>query len=249
LATCSDDGYCGKLTDTAYQKRMYSAGIADTYKWNLLGNWSLEELKAIYKAGRDIQTYVDKLTGGNGLDWMQHYLGETNISHPTDSTPSWVPRNRDSAMPGLVSGTGANTVYLMDGWLKQMGGSRELVHEMGHIWDTNTGIVLYGVEYGVADQLNKAMGGNIRSNPFACRYCDWSGSANNYPFKGISDMGGPSYGNNSTADYFAETFALSIYPESIDPVPAPAQSWMNLRIQNETMGLIFPRGFQYSIEN
>jgi RHS repeat-associated protein len=65
---CTDDGYCGSISDTSYQKYIYSNAIKDVYKWNLKGNWSLDELKTIYQTGRDIEQYVDSVTGGNGLD-------------------------------------------------------------------------------------------------------------------------------------------------------------------------------------
>jgi hypothetical protein len=177
---------------------------------------------------------------------MQHYLGGTNIVHSDDAPmiASWIPKNRDITLPAAISGTGANTVFLKDDWLTQDGGSPWVAHEMAHIWDINTSpeTPFYG---GVGDQLNEAMGGNIINCPLSCRFCDKSGSQNKHPFQGRL----PNYGNNSTADYLAESFRLSVYPDSTpnDPVPAEAQGWMESKIQNETIVLEFPPEYQWSI--
>ncbi|HSO13064.1 MAG TPA: RHS repeat-associated core domain-containing protein, partial [Anaerolineales bacterium] len=58
---CLDDGYCGNISDTSYQKYIYSNAIKDVYKWNLKGNWTLKELKTIYQTGRDIEQYADSV--------------------------------------------------------------------------------------------------------------------------------------------------------------------------------------------
>ena len=209
--------------------------ISYEFDWNVEGNWGSRELDAIIDTGTKILNYVNNLTGGNGYDWMHKYLGGTNIAHSADapSWASWVPTNRNMANPGVITGTGANTVYLVSGWLKQEGGSRWLAHEMAHIWDIKTSPIIpfYG---GAGDHLNSAMGGNNMTN--ICRFCDHSGANNGHPFpKDIQN-----YGNNSTADYLAESFALSIYPDHAyqGPVPVEAQSWVQNEIWLETY-LIF----------
>jgi hypothetical protein len=65
-----DDGYCGNIGDTSYQKHIYSNSIKEKYKWNLIGKWTLKELKTIYQTGQDIETYVDGLSGGKGSEWI-----------------------------------------------------------------------------------------------------------------------------------------------------------------------------------
>jgi RHS repeat-associated protein len=234
---CTDDGYCGKISDYGYQKHVYTNAITDVYKWNLKGNWNLKELEGIYNAGYQMQTYLDKLTGGNGLDWLNKYLGETNIAHSA-SGPSWVPRDRDSAMPSLASGNGGNTVFLFENWQNQNSGSRWITHEMGHIWDINSGTLIPGIIYGgIADQENAHFGGTNLSNPFVCRFCNDTGPGNTNPWaKGL-------YGNNSSADYQAESFAVMIYQDH--PMPFGVQDWMQLQIIAETVNLIFPPGAKY----
>ncbi len=102
---------------------------------------------------------------------------------------------------------------------------------MGHVWDMNTSI-LGSYIGGVGDKLNGAMGGNIMSNPFICRWCDrsWPGNPNIFPRY--------SYGNNSSADYQVEVFALSVTGDN--SVPGLAQDWMNAEIRRETFNIIAP---------
>jgi len=214
------------------------------YDWKVIGNWKMKDMEAVTKAAEQIQSFVDGLTGGNGLGWMSKYLGGTNIVHSSNapSGASWVPSNRDMTNPALITGTGTNTVYLIDNWVNQDGGSRWLAHEMAHIWDINTSPLIPFIG-GTGDQLNSAMGG---TNQFVCRICEKNGANNNYPFEGIGAL---LYGNNNTADYLAESFALSVYPDSKNPVPGPARDWVNQTILSETIGLLSPPGFKYEIGN
>jgi RHS repeat-associated protein len=245
--TCRDDYYWDGHCHS--ESAFISKSLKEDYKWNLLGTWTLEEMRAIIQAAYDIQLYINSVIG-IGLDWMNKYLGGVNITHVDQNSSRYAPRDRDSALPALLSGTGAQTVFLRQDWLTYNGvgqGPRWLTHELGHVWDMHTGVLFTGGIYGgVADQMNGAMGGNIMSNPFACRYCGGSGAGNNDPFMG---KGGYSYGNNSSADYLAEVFALSVYPDSTDPVPGAAQIWMVSKIQSEGIGLVFPIGYNYSIDH
>jgi hypothetical protein len=174
---------------------------------------------------------VDDLTGGSGLDWMQKYLGGVNINH--------INSNRDSTLPGF----GSTTINLFGGWLSQDGGARWLAHELGHVWDINTG--LFGIYGGVADQLNAEIGGYRMSNPFSCPFCDSSG----FDKIPVEHQYVPSaaYGNNSTADYLAESFALTIYPGSGPQIPAGVQDWVEGQILSETARLVIPFGTQMRI--
>ncbi|MCC6298907.1 MAG: RHS repeat-associated core domain-containing protein [Anaerolineales bacterium] len=184
----------------------YSYVVEKRFAWNLEGDWSFEEVKTIYQTGHDIEEYVDGLTDGKGQEWMNEYLGGTNIVH----SPSYFPQDRNLTLPGWISG-GTNTINLFPGWLSQDGGSRWLVHEMGHVWDMNTawGVSINGAHGGVGDDLNTFVGGHVADSIFNSRYWDESG-ANAIPNDAQYSYG---YANNSTADYLAETFAFQIYPD------------------------------------
>jgi hypothetical protein len=229
---CEDKGGTCKAYTQADQINDLKLIIKDQFKWVIKGkDWTAKELETIYQNGADILAYVNNITGGNGLDWMNKYLGSVNIQH-YDS-------NRNSALPGI----GSSTVNLFRGWLTQDGGARWLAHELGHVWDINTGF--FGVYGGVADQLNAAMGGHRLTDPSSCPFCDGSGPGNNNPWQG----GAKTYGNNSSADYLAESFALSVYPpSSSDPqIPAGVQDWVEGEIFSETARLVIPFGTQLGI--
>ena len=209
--------------------------IKDKYKWNVMGNdWSLGELRTIYQTGRGIENYVNNLTGGKGQAWMNAYLGGTDIMR----SPWYAPQNQNTTFPGWLSHTGANTVNLFPGWEKQDGGLRWLTHEMGHVWDMNTGYTTpRGAMGGVGDSLNTYIGGSIAST-WDSRFSNDSGSTAdpNIPSKMVLGMElvrfNPSvsngYGNGSTADYLAESFAWN--PIDHQTAPAAASAWVDQAI-------------------
>lgn len=202
---CLDDGYCGNPSDAAYQIHIYSNAIKDVYKWNLKGKWKLEELKTIYQTGRDIQTYVDGLTGGKGQAWMNKYLGGVSISHGGKGQDSYT-------WPW-------KHINLGQGWLSDYKGGdiwepkQLLAHEMGHIWDMSSGNYL-GIGGGVGDDLMWAVWGDPGKSLRVFRY-EKSGD----PAIPLGDARWlPSvnygYGNGSVNDYAAEAFSWSIYNPS-----------------------------------
>ncbi|MBI4733108.1 MAG: RHS repeat-associated core domain-containing protein [Chloroflexi bacterium] len=239
--TCSDDGYCGDFGDTSYQKHIMIDFIEAIYEWTVSFSFTLKDIDNIYQTGKDIEEYVDKLTDGKGLEWMNEYLGGVDIRKTS---------GRGSAIPDLDPHS-SGTIYLPSGFAETY-----FAHELGHIWDINTGVFLidysvvdglagysedrnwlggvkWGIVGGVADMLNLHIGGSIMftSN---CRWCDLSGSdfiPLEYRWK---DPFG--YGNNSTADYLANSFAYSIY----DPahVPSPGVTlWVNGAIMAQAFSI------------
>ncbi|NOH04083.1 MAG: hypothetical protein HND47_19995 [Chloroflexi bacterium] len=225
---CTDDGYCGYLSDVAYQKHIYSNAIKDVYDWNLEGNWTLEELQTIYQTGRDIEAYVDGLTGGKGQEWMNAYLGGTTITH-------WSSKGA-MALPDWLVGT--NTIYLG----RQNFDSQIFAHELGHIWDINTssyGPCVCGVVGGVADELNAVIGGSAFFRAPSIRWMNDNNSSPIFTIPETVTYGNVTfynwfsgklgtYGNNSTADYLAESFSWNIYDH--DNVPVLARAWVDTMI-------------------
>lgn len=174
------------------------------------------------EAGLAIEAYVDDLTGGKGLAWMNEYLGDISINLGDI--------DRGRGVPGSIT--------LPNWWTgKPKYHQYYVVHELAHIWDANTGhIGILGVVDGPGDFLNEFIhDGNFGvgvSGTWACRFCDGSGSdhiPSKYQFGSgvmVARDGSP-YGNNSTADYLAESFALNVFYPNGNHVPLAATAWVN----------------------
>lgn len=210
---CTDDGYCGSMGDTTYQKRIYANAIKDVYKWNLKGKWKLEELKTIYQTGRDIEKYADAQTGGKGLDWMLHAFGNTTIEH------GYHKDGHSDAFPFAGQNFGAR-IRLDQNWMSHSWGAEVLfAHELGHVWDINTG-------FAASYNMNRDLGGKG-----ACLFCAPGKGVPKWELSYHPDKG-DAYGNSGRNEYFAEAFAAAIYNRDDDGVVSNAVTWIDAKVSN-----------------
>jgi hypothetical protein len=93
----------------------------------------------------------------------------------------------------------------------------KFAHELTHVRDNRTSPMIgpFGATWiggGAADELTKYVGGN----PEGLR---WTNGTCNIPQKYQWNNDDPSlnYGNHSTADYFAKSFAWTIYDQNVLP--------------------------------
>jgi RHS repeat-associated protein len=198
---CADDYY---WDGTCHSETEYvDKTITTYYKWTLSGKWSLGEKWNILTAASNIESYVDKLTYGNGLAWMRKYLGGTTFVHGT--------------LAGHPYTTG-DTVHMYQNMSAEW-----ITHELGHVWDNNSQVprntcaaTICGG--GDADLLQVGIDGN----PAWPRAWNGlfgnvsSGVPNGYDWALTVDKG---YGNNGTAEYFAQAFRYMIYDPSKIPDP------------------------------
>ena len=219
-----DDGYCGNINDTSYQKYIYSNAIKDVYKWNLKGNWTLKELKTIYQTGRDIEQYADSMTGGNGLDWMHDALGNTTIEHVGFAD------GHSDTMPFLGENFGPR-IRLNDNWLNDPWGAEVVfAHELGHVWDINSGFTYSG-------EMNRNLGGSSR-----CFLCAPGDGVPQWKSSYHTTKSGDAYGNTKRNEYFAEAFSAAVYNPG--DVPAGATEWIRLQMLQDVLRYLFPGGLQ-----
>jgi len=174
--------------------------LQDVFGWKVALDFTLAELQAIYQAGSQILSYVNGITGGKSTAWMNKYLGGTRFVHGE------FPRTHHS----FVTGT---TVRVTPAW--QGGNWTHIVHELGHVYDDNSGGFFWAAIFGGgnADRLQKAIGGH----PAGVRF--YNGTAG-VPVAYRWPQG--SYGNVATAEYFAEVFMYAIYNPG--QVPGPLDS-------------------------
>jgi RHS repeat-associated protein len=204
----------------------YQVTLGVEFHWQIdADTWKNDDLANIYQAGKDIRTYVDNLTGGGGQKWMHQYLGGTKIDRAENNPyKAFLAKGTSMGLPGWATGNGENTVYLAS-----TNNIELIVHEFAHIWDANTGQASpMGVVNGVADNLNKFIGGDVMSpRQGGNRFVNWQGK---WPSPSIPEEfrypGENIYSNGSTADYLADSFVSNIYGE-------PKADWrVNLWIQS-----------------
>jgi hypothetical protein len=191
----------GKKESAGYHKRWLKRHLKDTYDWNVADDFSEDELRKIRETAYDIESYVDGLTDGKGLAWMNKHLGGVSILHGGDerTSSSWPWRH----------------IYLGKTWLSgyKDGGfwnpSQLFAHELGHTWDMSSGNY-FGIGGGVGDDLMWAVWGDPRKSLRVFRY-EKSGDPaippGAYWDRGVNH----GYGNGSVNDYAAEAFSWSIY--------------------------------------
>jgi hypothetical protein len=232
-----DGAYCG-TPGLGYEKHIYSSIIEERYQWALHGNWTLQELKKIHSAGTEIEQVVDKITGGSGLKWMNDNLGNTLLTHHGDLDFGFFklfPSNVNNAMPGWFPELEQNTIFLKDDF-----SSSTLIHELGHIWDINTGVQIFNFEgavRGVGDALNTYIGGDIHiwggfrfTNPGGNPTPPSSHIPPEYRFDPRANGG---YGNGATADYLAESFKYLITNPNYLP-SSDVGRWLEIVISLQT---------------
>ena len=195
-----------------------SSSLQYLYGWNIMGDWSVEELITLIDAAMDIISYVNEITSGGGASWFREVTGDINI-------------NRVGGVSNYVLG---NTVNMTFSWLKDPDNKEIFAHELAHVWDNRTatmhgsiGATWYGG--GAADELTKYVGGEPRNLRFIN---GTSGIPIEYQWDTKKSGGG--YGNHSTADYFAESFGWMIYDSSA--VPQGNISWLRTVIALQSNG-------------
>ncbi len=150
---------------------------------------------------------------GNGRGWMLPNLGGTNF-HQGDLMQIVVigivnPFTKNGAL-GIVP------FHTRDVYLTKAGiNTNTITHELGHALDISTGTSICPATWcggGMADALIEFIGGA----PSGIR---WMNGANDVPedYRWYSYTSGGGYGNNSTADYFAEAFTWMLFDPSAIP--------------------------------
>ncbi len=189
------------------------------FGWEVIGNWSNKELMALYVTGHEILAFANQETDGRGEEWMRKYLGGVKFAHG----------NFLSSCYEL-----GGTVYLADWWLSDRDGpGYVLAHELAHYIDDVTGKYgpLHATWYGggIGDALMQFVGGT----PMGLRwFTDPGGIQKGNLFQKEVRNG---YGNGSTADYFAEAFAWTIYNQANVPnedIALWVKSVVNLQVNN-----------------
>ena len=121
-----------------------SSSLQYLYGWNIVGDWTVEELITLIDVAMDIITYINEITSGGGASWFREVMGDINI-------------NRVGGDNNYVLG---NTVNMTFSWVNDPDNTEIFAHELAHVWDNRTatmfgaiGATWYGG--GAADEFNQ----------------------------------------------------------------------------------------------
>ena len=202
--------------------------LNDEYDWNMVGDWNIKQLLATWDAAIELRLYVGNVRGEDGTGWMRMYFGGTNFSKSTFGPFS----------NGTCMGIDNKNVILAEDfeskWAYEGGTVGLIIHELGHVLDNRIGLNIDLLKAGAlpypavmigggpADALYMLLGGNISESQAFKRYAGGVSFANDP----IRSFRAPyQYGNNSPADYFAHTLAVSVVNQA--SVPFMASLWMS----------------------
>ena len=203
---CNGTGFQDCEPEAPLTARGYKKAINHEFGWTIAGDFSIAQLQIIMKTGIDIRTFADLHTGGKGEQWIKKNLGNA-VFH----RGGWIQKYASSKTGQPTSIVAPNRhVWFTNSCELGAHPHQHVAHELTHVFDNNfvhKGILPATVKGGsLADAAVRFAGGE----PVGTRY---NTPPLNMPvdFRWDPQRSGFSYGNNSTADYFAEAFSWSIY--------------------------------------
>jgi hypothetical protein len=227
---CDEENGCKEEKEKKVTLSTMKEMLLQKFGWNLGKSITLNQSYIIHAAGLQIQSFVNIITHGNGQSWMTKNLGGINFS---------------SNNPFASMGIDSKHIALYKDFDKTYWGPNRtpnsmVIHEIGHVIDNKIGSeykLQIGMQ-GVALAIPSVIGGNGPAD-WMMKFLDGQGSFPRYQggvsFSNLAnEWKGPGedllYGNNSSADYFANTFEFSVLSPSL--VPSSARLWMNSFIFN-----------------
>jgi hypothetical protein len=186
------------------------------FGWEADPAFSPSELDLLYRTGLDLIAKAERCLPGMGRAWLLQRLSPLRLHL------GGLPQR----LASLANRQATSIVFpRWDVWLvrdieRRSNPQVHIAHELAHALDNRLArrslpATIFGG--GPADRLIRALGGSPRGLRFANGLCglpaDLRWTAND------------GYGNRSSAEYFTEAFAWSVYDPSRLPTPA-LQEWM-----------------------
>jgi len=211
--------------DSGVTPEVLKKWLEQTYKWNAAGeDWNTTQLFFVLDAGIEIRHQISDIRGEDGIKWMNQYLGGTYFYN---------------GLPGGLSmGPYSDTVLLAKNFEKldwELGTTGMIMHEIAHVLDNRIGLSSpnaylprsFGADYSGVVPVPAVISGG---GPADALISFLGGSPNTFRFSGGVKVAREhqyqeyTYGNNSSADYFAHVFSSSIVDYSNTPIVAAM--WM-----------------------
>lgn len=197
--------------------------IQEKFGWKLVSDFTDREMQVMLEAGLSIAGMIErKLPGVNGDNWVRYYLGRAVI-HRGGLPQKVVSMANNGADISLVFVN--HHVWLYPRLFQSGRPERWFVHELAHVLDNEIRRFGVWIGGGPSDELVEALGGR----PKGLRWGNGKALEGSLPMGNLWTFHNhgvaPKYGDNSTADYFAECFTWLIYDET--KIPEAALPWMN----------------------
>lgn len=227
---CDEENGCLQKKEKEVTLSMMKDLLQQNFGWTLGESITLNQSYIIHAAGLQIQSYVNVITHGNGQNWMPKNLQGIYFSSDNPFASMGIDQKH------ILLAMSFDTSY----WGPNRTPNSMIIHEIGHVLDNKIGseykfqIGIQGIALaippvisgnGPADWMIKFLGGH-GSFPRYQGGVSFSDSTNLWKGHGDDLL----YGNNSSADYFANTLEFSVVSPSL--VPPSARLWMNSFIFN-----------------
>jgi hypothetical protein len=195
--------------------------IINTYEWSIDESFTPKQVSLILAAGSDFGGFISQVTGRSGQDWILHHTRGARIHRGGVFTKIAARINKlptSLVLPYL-------DIWLWENFDRFHLPKRHFLHELGHVVENKlpkaflSPPTIFGG--GASDRLTRYLGGKPTGLRFMNGTC---GIKERFLWHGVGV-----YGNNSTADYFAE--ALSWMPYDMTALPDPQiADWFNREI-------------------
>jgi hypothetical protein len=201
---------------------LYSAAeIQSDYGIKLTGSYTHNEAQVVSESLNHMEFGLDAITGGYGKDWMEKHLDGAEIHVGDTLLGDLLPEHNITI---------GSTVYLVSGFENYDWESpdqrqdTDIIHELGHVVDDRSSPHGMGdlTGGGAGDALLSFVGGRAKS---VLRFLPNTLSIP--PENAFSHGNSWDYGNSAPAEYFAQTFAGTIYSPYNQHLPIAASAWMS----------------------
>ena len=195
--------------------------LQSRFGWRVHSGFTEDELRGLIRAGDDIAAAIERwLPGIHGDLWIRRFMGKT-IFYKGGLVQKVVSLANGGAKISLVFVN--RRVWLYPQIFEGPNSTQWVVHELGHVLENSVRWMSIWWGGGPGDHLVSTFG----SKAGGLRWMNTKSLAKSLPAEAswqVHNRGlAPKYGDNSTADYFAEVWTWSIYRP--DLVPLPARMW------------------------
>jgi hypothetical protein len=191
----------------------------NSFAWWLDRHFSVHQLNLINTAAADLAVCLDGMTAGRGQGWVASHTHGTRIHHGGLFTKIAA---RNTGLPTSIV-LPYRDIWLWPDFDRFHLPKRHFLHELGHVVENNlpksflSPPTIFGG--GASDRLTRFLGGK----PVGLRYKNGTcGIQERFIWHGVGE-----YGNNSSADYFAEAFSWLPYNLAALPDALIAEWFIN----------------------